>query len=218
MSTLLAAAKAYVEARLHYRAHDWSSKAHDADGRAFDALEAAVLAPEAPAGEAVSLTAADVAQARALLVECSASAILSGGHDEAMRAFHDRALVYRKVCDANTLLLGDIAAPAPAADRAALDALAAQWEHSSSRANVEGRDPAARGLICRSATLDQCAKELRAAVLAAPSEREPLTDGQIVDALLYASGVNLAFRDFDTDVQIARAIERAHGIGKDGAQ
>lgn len=55
MNELLAAAKAYVEARLHYRERDFSSKAHDADGRAFEELERAVAAtpaPEVPADRA----------------------------------------------------------------------------------------------------------------------------------------------------------------------
>lgn len=41
---------------------------------------------------------------------------------------------------------------------------------------------------------------------------QPLTDEQIVDALV-AAGLDLAYRCYERDIECARAIERAHNIG-----
>lgn len=46
----------------------------------------------------------------------------------------------------------------------------------------------------------------------AAAEREPLTDRQII-AAIEAHGLNLAWRCYEHDIDCARAIERAHGIG-----
>ena len=43
------------------------------------------------------------------------------------------------------------------------------------------------------------------------AEREPLSDEQVVNAL-QAAGLNLAFRNYEQDIECARAIEAAHGI------
>ena len=43
-----------------------------------------------------------------------------------------------------------------------------------------------------------------------PPQRKPLTDDQIV--AINDKHYNIAYRDFDADIAIARAIEAAHGI------
>ena len=43
-----------------------------------------------------------------------------------------------------------------------------------------------------------------------PPQRKPLTDEQIV--AINDKHYNIAYRDFDADIAIARAIEAAHGI------
>lgn len=52
-----------------------------------------------------------VSAARGLLYRCSGSALLSGSDTEARKAWPDRALIYRLICEANGLLLGQIAVP-----------------------------------------------------------------------------------------------------------
>ena len=50
-------------------------------------------------------------------------------------------------------------------------------------------------------------------VYAAPFRRKPLTDEEIV--AINDKHYNIAYRDFDADIAIARAIESAHGIGEE---
>ena len=82
------------------------------------------------------------------------------------------------------------------------------WHHPA-HGNVPLTDHAAATAIIA---------ELRArleTVLAQRSQREPLSDEQIVDALA-AAGLNLAFRNYEQDIECARAIEAAHGIKSAG--
>ena len=53
----------------------------------------------------------------------------------------------------------------------------------------------------------------RVPLYAAPPRRKPLTDEQIV--AINDKHYNIAYRDFDADIAIARAIEAAHGIGEE---
>jgi hypothetical protein len=66
---------------------------------------------EAPDEPVVAVTQADVTAAREIILECTGKAVLSGG-GHAKR--EDRGWVYRRLCQAATLLLGDVAAPPPA--------------------------------------------------------------------------------------------------------
>lgn len=78
----------------------------------------------------------------------------------------------------------------------------------------QARDIAAHYDMPTAAIVDIYKRALAAAHQAA--QPQPLTYDQIVDALTDDAGLNLAYRSYEDDMKFARAIERAHGIGKEG--